>query len=46
MLIAVLHLIRDEDNPRQIIDALMAAVPSGSSLTISHVPNDRLLRRT
>ena len=40
MLIAVLHLIRDEDNPRQIIGELMAAVPPGSSLSISHVPND------
>jgi hypothetical protein len=40
MLIAVLHLIRDEDNPRRIIDDLMAAVPSASSLSISHVPND------
>ena len=40
MLIAVLHLIRDEDNPRQIIEELMAAVPPGSSLSISHVPND------
>jgi hypothetical protein len=40
MLIAVLHLIRDEDNPRRIIDELMAAVPPGSSLSISHVPSD------
>jgi hypothetical protein len=40
MLIAVLHLIGDEDNPRQIIEELMAAVPPGSSLSISHVPND------
>jgi hypothetical protein len=40
MLIAVLHLIRDEDNPGQIIGELMAAVPPGSSLSISHVPND------
>jgi hypothetical protein len=40
MLIAVLHLIGDEDNPRQIIQELMAAVPPGSSLSISHVPND------
>jgi hypothetical protein len=40
MLIAVLHLIRDEDNPRQVIGQLMAAVPPGSSLSISHVPND------
>jgi hypothetical protein len=37
MLIAVLHLIRDEDNPRRIIEELMAAVPPGSSLSISHV---------
>jgi hypothetical protein len=40
MLIAVLHLISDEDNPRQIIEELMAAVPPGSTLSISHVPND------
>ena len=40
MLIAVLHLIRDQDNPRQIIGELMAAVPPGSSLSVSHVPND------
>ena len=40
MLIAMLHLIPDEDNPRQIIAELMAAVPPGSSLSISHVPND------
>ena len=40
MLIAVLHLIRDEDNPRQVIGELMAAVPPGSSLSLSHVPND------
>lgn len=40
MLIAVLHLIRDEDAPAEIITDLMAAVPPGSSLTISHVPND------
>jgi hypothetical protein len=40
MLVGVLHLIRDEDNPRQLIGALMGAVPPGSSLTISHVPSD------
>jgi hypothetical protein len=40
MLIAVLHLISEQDNPRQIIDQLMAAVPPGSTLSISHVPND------
>jgi hypothetical protein len=40
MLIAVLHLIRDEDDPAAIIARLMAAVPAGSFLAISHVPND------
>jgi S-adenosyl methyltransferase len=40
MLVAVLHLIGDGDRPADIIRRLMAAVPAGSSLTISHVPND------
>ena len=40
MLVAVLHLISDADDPAAIIGALMAAVPPGSTLTISHVPND------
>ena len=40
MLVAVLHLIRDEDGPADIIRRLMASVPAGSSLTISHVPSD------
>src|ERR1700722_16088476 len=39
MLIAMLHLIGDEDNPRQIIEELMAAVPPGSSLAILHGPH-------
>ena len=40
MLVAVLHLIRDADDPAAIIATLMEAVPAGSTLTISHVPND------
>ena len=40
MLIAVLHLIRDADDPRPSSTQLMAAVPPGSTLAISHVPND------
>jgi hypothetical protein len=40
MLIAVLNLIPDEDSPRQVVGQLMAAVPPGSSLSISHTPND------
>jgi hypothetical protein len=40
MLIAVLHLISESDEPASIIGRLMDAVPPGSTLTISHVPND------
>ena len=40
MLVAVLHLIRDADRPADIADQLMAAVPAGSSLTISHPASD------
>ena len=40
MLVAVLHLVSDSDDPASIIAALLEAVPPGSALTISHVPND------
>jgi len=40
MLIAVLHLISDADDPAGVIAQLMEAVPAGSTLAISHVPND------
>jgi len=40
MLIAILHLVNDEDNPQQIVDRLMEAVPPGSYLAITHVPSD------
>ena len=40
MLIAILHLVDDEDDPRQIVTRLMEAVPPGSYLAISHVPSD------
>jgi hypothetical protein len=40
MLIAVLHLIGDADDPAAIVAQLMEAVPAGSTLAISHVPND------
>jgi S-adenosyl methyltransferase len=40
MLIAVLHLIPDEDDPWGIVAKLMAAVPSGSYLVISHPASD------
>jgi hypothetical protein len=40
MLIAVLHLIGDEDDPREIVAKLMGAVPPGSYLALSHVASD------
>jgi len=40
MLVAVLHMLRDEEDPRAIVDRLMAAVPPGSFLVISHLAND------
>jgi hypothetical protein len=40
MLIAILHLVNDEDNPQRIVDRLMEAVPPGSYLAITHVPSD------
>ena len=39
-LIAVLHLIADDDNPYQIVSTLMDAVPAGSYLAMSHLAND------
>jgi hypothetical protein len=40
MLIAILMYIRDEDNPRGLVSALMDALPSGSYLTITHATAD------
>ena len=40
MLIAILHLVNDEDNPQQIVGRLMEAVTPGSYLAITHVPSD------
>jgi hypothetical protein len=40
MLIAILHLVNDEDNPQQIVDRLLAAMAPGSYLAITHVPSD------
>ena len=40
MLVAILHFVSDEDNPAAIVSRLMADLPPGSSLTISHVPSD------
>jgi S-adenosyl methyltransferase len=40
MLISVLHLIPDEDDPYAIVTRLMEAVPSGSWLALSHPARD------
>jgi hypothetical protein len=40
MLISVLQLIPDEDDPYQLVANLMKAVPAGSYLVITHVASD------
>jgi hypothetical protein len=40
MLIAILHLIGDDDSPHAIVRRLMDAVPPGSYLALSHVASD------
>jgi hypothetical protein len=40
MLIAILMYVRDDENPRGIVSALLDALPSGSFLTISHPSAD------
>jgi hypothetical protein len=42
MLIAVLHMIGDDDDPWAIVSELLASVPSGSYLAASHVAADVL----
>jgi len=39
-LLAILHLIPDEDDPHGIVATLMAAVPAGSYLVLSHPASD------
>src|SRR5690348_8273691 len=36
MLVAVLHFVPDADGPRQIVETLLEALPSGSYLVASH----------
>jgi hypothetical protein len=40
MLIAILQLVPDDDDPYQLVARLMAAVPPGSFLVITHVAGD------
>ncbi|GAA2850155.1 hypothetical protein Acy02nite_33290 [Actinoplanes cyaneus] len=37
MLIAILHFVRDAENPRAILDTLIDALPDGSYVVASHV---------
>jgi hypothetical protein len=37
LLVAVLHFIRDDDNPREIVDTLVSALPEGSFVAATHV---------
>jgi len=37
MLVAVLHFVPDEEQPRRIVDTLLDALPSGSYLAATHV---------
>ena len=40
MLLAVLHFLPDEDNPRQIVTALVDGLPPGSYLAASHASGE------
>lgn len=40
VLVGILHVIPDEDDSHGIVARLMAAVPSGSYLVVSHLPSD------
>jgi hypothetical protein len=42
LLVAVLHFIRDVDEPHEIVQELKAAMPSGSYLVVSHVTADEI----
>ncbi len=40
MLVSVLHMVEDRDDPHAIVARLMAAVPAGSFLALTHVASD------
>ena len=44
LLIAIMHFIPDEDAPQDIIGRLMAALPPGSFLVVSHATEDHAPR--
>jgi hypothetical protein len=45
LLVAVLHFIRDSQNPERIVRQLKGALPSGSYLAVSHGTQDFSLER-
>jgi hypothetical protein len=40
MLVAILHFVKDTDDPYQAVAHLVSAMPSGSYLTVTHATND------
>lgn len=40
MLVSILHSIADEDDPHDVVARLMAALPSGSYLVLSHMSSE------
>jgi S-adenosyl methyltransferase len=40
MLVAVLHMLRDDEDPQGVVDRLMAGAAAGSFLVISHLAGD------
>jgi hypothetical protein len=40
LLLGVLHFLLDDDDPYGVVDRLMAAVPPGSALAVSHLASD------
>ncbi|AXI80876.1 SAM-dependent methyltransferase [Peterkaempfera bronchialis] len=40
MLVAILHFVRDEEEPAEIVRALLDPLPSGSALILTHATSD------
>jgi hypothetical protein len=46
LMVAVLHFVKDDEDPAGIVKAIMDAVPPGSALAITHITNDFEQERT
>jgi SAM-dependent methyltransferase len=42
LLVAVLHFLADDEHPREVISEIIAALPAGSYLALSHVTADHV----